>query len=208
MPCHRESRRCYTATSYKHPTQPCCRKGIMETLEFTGNLLADHGIAWWADYGTLLGVVRHKDLIPHDKDTDIGILGQDFPKLLTLREEAEAAGFGWGHSQLKGGLFQGGNRVKIRWSRINHSNCDIFPWYLEEDGLFHRKAYIGIDQYKGRAFPKDWLFPLREGRFGDLIIPIPNKAEELVKFRYGKDWRTPIQLNNDRKHRGDYAKDK
>jgi hypothetical protein len=44
-------------------------------------LLNKYGIAYWADYGTLLGVVRDGDMIPWDYDVDFGILDSEMCKI-------------------------------------------------------------------------------------------------------------------------------
>lgn len=48
------------------------------------DLFDAEGFPFWADGGTMLGALRHKGIIPWDKDIDIGLLAPDFPRLIDL----------------------------------------------------------------------------------------------------------------------------
>ena len=58
---------------------------LMEVLSYIAKVCEKHHILWFADFGTLLGAVRHGGFIPWDDDLDICMLRDDW---LRFREIA------------------------------------------------------------------------------------------------------------------------
>ena len=69
-------------------TQMDAQAMMLETLKCTTDILDEHQIPYFIDTGTLLGAIRHGGFIsPEDReDVDIGILREDEPKLLELKD--------------------------------------------------------------------------------------------------------------------------
>ena len=59
----------------------------LELLEFLKGICQRHGIRYFAVYGTLLGAVRHRGVIPWDDDIDVGMLRPDYNKFLKVARE-------------------------------------------------------------------------------------------------------------------------
>jgi hypothetical protein len=173
-------------------TPDCCKRHIWSILADVGAVLDDIGAVWWADYGTLLGQVRHGGLIPWDKDADLGMLADGRDKLLAAFPRLLELGYYPTYAKPRpGNRFRTGDRVKVRLSSRNHTNTDIFIWEKRPGGMLDRINYIGADLYKGRAFPEAWLYPIRKAPFDHIEVNLPAQSVKLAAHRYGSDWETP-----------------
>lgn len=56
----------------------CFQDLSCELLSFFDKICEKHDLAYWIDYGTLLGAQRHGTFIPWDDDLDVGMMAKDF----------------------------------------------------------------------------------------------------------------------------------
>lgn len=239
QPCTAETERCRHAKDYTRDTPACCRAHIRTLVFEVGDFLTARGVTWWLDYGTLLGAVRNPmyglepGIIRHDKDADLGFLASDWEAVLRVdpgegawaapptvggkpNMHRLAAGFEWVHKLSRTGnvrdIFTAGDSIKVRLSTTNHTNVDVFPWYISDgavvqhgrtipEGWFYRKRYVGVDRNKGREFPPERLLPLTTIRWEGRDLPAPADPEWMCAHRYGRGWKRPIRRNNDGQRR-------
>ena len=194
--CTAETSRCPDARDYRANLRDCCRGHIRDMMTHIQIVLDSLGIVWWADYGTILGAVRNPllglpaGIIPHDKDADLGVLACTHHTLAMARRRLEA----YGHQVL---IRPMARSMKVRLSRTNHTNVDLFNWFPRPDGSYYRKHYIDVDRYKGREIPPGLLFPLAPIEWEGLQIPAPHDGPAFCAFRYGPNWMTPVHANHD-----------
>ena len=170
-------------------------------------ILDKHNIPYFIDGGTLLGAIRHKNLIPWDDDIDLGMFHKDFyRKLPKLRKEFEDLGY-----QIK----ECTNLYKIyipdKWiyqdyKTVATPTLDIFPYIKKHDqiklfDISHR------GRWKKAVYNVKDMFPLREYEFGPIKLKGANNGRSycdglypgwteyaVVELRNGQDKSNTIKV--------------
>ena len=66
---------------------------LMKTLKYTIDFLEKNNLRWFVGYGTCIGAIRHKGLIPWDDDVDLVMPREDYNKMLRLGEQLKGSGY-------------------------------------------------------------------------------------------------------------------
>lgn len=152
------------------------------TLKDANKVLRANGLKPFLVAGTLLGYAREGEILKHDKDVDIGIIGWE--------DQFTAA-----QALLETGFFQidlknitGSNRYTIPVTDLrNGTALDIFLFHNKDDHYLY-----GIDFDIGYTLNfKFNKFNLQEVNFLGDIFYAPANIDQHLQENYG-DWETPI----------------
>lgn len=136
----------------------------IEVLEEIRRICVDEGIRFFADWGTLLGAVRHKGFVPWDDDLDIGMLRGDYMRFLEVAPEKLGDFF-----ELKS-IYNDPMHDNVKCRVISGRHMDFSKDYLER---FHGCPYvIGIDIFPIDYIPLDESVRNEQLRIIDLVMRV------------------------------------
>lgn len=149
-------------------------------LRFIDIYLTKNNITYYLIGGTLLGAVRHHNIIPWDADCNISVLKNNEKNFLSMGAWLNEQGY---------------RLVRFQFGyKIYHLNTN-FPYinvYIMEESN-DKYVFSSIELQKKFAIHnifKSELFPLIRHKFSDFYLPIPHKSLDILYRIYGYDWRT------------------
>ncbi|CAE7336360.1 ADO2 [Symbiodinium natans] len=170
----------------------CCSDYMLLMLADVTGWLHEQGIPYFITYGTLLGAVREKDILPWTQDMDIVVDRRYWPQLQRGLEAAE---------------FFGGRRYLFgvdQWEEKVSRVCADWEGFAssiiggQEGDRFSRPADFHLDVYAS-----DW-WQITDLHLVDCVEPLgtnlqirgrnfsaPARPRACVEKLYGAEWRTP-----------------
>ena len=178
---------------------------LRKMLRDIDSLFNAKGVRYWIDGGTLLGAVRHKNVIPWDDDADICVPSRDEKKLLGLTRWLNSTGYGlskfWGGYKiypLNGMDIRDYNR-NWKWTDKSFDNDNQINYKFPFVDIFMVSEQYSIIDFTDRrvkqVFPnfyhrKKDLLPLKRYPFDDFELWGPANPIPYLDRAYGKDWMT------------------
>ena len=157
-------------------------KGRQEELRnfacFLAKLFNENDIDYWADFGTLLGIVRDNDIIAWDNDFDFSIIREEAPKIYGVLDKILSyKGVGCANCHWD-------NAIKILFYKRAWF-CDIYPWEKDGDLYRHPQSCFGLP-----TFPASEIEDFTYLDFHGVKVRVPIYYEDRL-IRLYDDWKTP-----------------
>lgn len=144
-----------------------------DLVKYSDALLTKHNIPYTVAYGTLLGTVRHRGIMPWDDDADlyIHVPNDEYEKTVSaLRDEMDRDGF------------------TLRMS------YDATYFHLCKKGAPNNFPYIDWYQYY-QTYSDDQLYPIKRMPYEDYEVCVPQKHLECIDIIFNKSGKND-PLNN------------
>jgi hypothetical protein len=144
----------------------------------------------WLFGATLLGCVRDGKILDWDKDVDLGILSEHMTEELLAKFVKHGFRI---HSKYTFDMpemspyFDVSGYSKIVLMSRDNTKIEICCFKKATDGRYYYASgtprLFGLDA--------DMIFPLKQVKFYDFVVSIPEESEKQLEFVYGADWRVP-----------------
>jgi len=184
------------------------KKKITYGLKIIDEIFNKHKIYYTAAYGTLLGAVRHWDMIPWDDDADLNIWRKDFKKIMALKDEFKSHGLilesDW---KLIKVYFDSKNKFPFIDLFINEpKNGKLIRCSEPFENKCTEIDRINDWWWKWIDYPSEWIEKRKRYNFGPIKIWGPIEPEKILKFWYGNDCLTKCETPQLDHITGDYVK--
>lgn len=142
-------------------------------------VLDAHAIDYWADFGTLLGFHRDRDIIIHDKDADLSVMAGEKPRIVALAPAFARDGM---ELTTTGG---GSKRVLRIFDTRTRYHLDIYPYSRDGDVLRSELCSPNED------IPAALVEARVNQPFLGGSIRTPRDVDAVLRYRYGDHYRIP-----------------
>jgi hypothetical protein len=171
------------------------REAALQHLRDADDILFSKGVDYCVMFGTLLGLLRHDDLIPWDDDLDIIIFDIDKfeEKCLHQFEERDYVV----HLDMRtidGQERRCGYRIHSKQGLDIPGQSWKFPWLgVWEPNIRNNAMTLPPEEF---IYSADDFFPLQRRTFLDFSVNVPRLPEKIVKQYYGSDCMEFCMLHN------------
>lgn len=173
------------------------RRFVYRSLLYWMSLAAEHNITWWLTDGSLIGALRHHDVIPFDHDADVMIATGQEEKLRRISVPKE--------------IFHEGLNLRLRPDNGKRVDCfyrqvpfqldacaftDPFARIIQSTDYFldlfasteHNATHLRLTD--AHLFPRSSVFPLKLCQFMNLTVPCPKDSPRYLTEHY-PNFQTP-----------------
>ncbi len=105
------------------------------------------GLKYWLDAGTLIGAIRHKGFIPWDDDIDVGMIREDYNKIIDAFNKYSS------NKDIYADYYRDTARPSMYFIKVQHKKCkylfvDIFPFDIYGRALNSEEQIITTEKIK------------------------------------------------------------
>ncbi len=156
---------------------------LLKVLKRMDEVCREQNIEYWTDWGTCLGVFRHKGFIPWDDDCDTAMTLNNYRKFKALVESGIYADLE-GREAKEDGVY----KFKLKDDK---TLIDIFAYDEFEERIIKSFRPIHIFPRYGAYIPKSIIFPLKKRKFENIELYSPKDIELYLKCLYGDYYNLP-----------------
>jgi LicD family len=162
------------------------RELALKHLRDVDQILFAEGVDYCVMFGTLLGLLRHDDLIPWDDDLDIIIFDPDkFEKKCRLQLKDRGYVVYDDMRIWEGAERRCGYRIHAELGLPIPGQTWKFPWVgVWEPDISNNTMTLPPEEF---SYSVEDFFPLKRRAFLDFSVSVPRLSEEIVKQYYGSD---------------------
>ena len=191
----------------KQPPNKLTFETLSTTLNNVGYLLERSRMPYFLCFGTLLGLIRDRNVIPNDTDIDLGIPEEHFQERAVMacferfnykvykrirRDDVDMFDPLSRHEDL----------VYISFVHDTLPCVDVFVWVLHKGIRYHTYDFLGENKerpsvYHWKGIKDEWLSRVERSFFGtnkeplfERVVPFPLMYGHLLDHWY-PDWKTP-----------------
>ena len=173
---------------------------LLSALERIQRVFNSHGIKYWATFGTLLGSIREGKIIDYDDDIDLGVLKEDYYRILndpSIQKDLEIE---------KVHVYRRLNLIRVVLYKSdekyinNNIFIDIFPFDKKGNYIFQYFFNHRLIEPNHYYYDHE-LFPLKKWKLNNLEIMGPNDPIKYLERGYGdcsdknKCWKKKIKAS-------------
>lgn len=172
------------------PSEDTAHQLLMSHLEELLDLFDAARVAYFLDWGALLGIYRHRNLIPWDYDVDVGLLQEDYDAVVA---RFAAAGGRIGRLTLKPDYY-GEPRatccILFDADPEGWIGIDLVAYRVTDGVARHQMSAELLARYEPSEYdmPADVLLPLARAPLLGRGVLVPGRALARLEAIYG-DWR-------------------